>query len=85
MRRGRPSSVVFICHQSDRPGRIRCEWSFHRRPENAVERVFVSGVDLVERLKKVAPLNAFDRATFYGGGAKGYTDYPALGEAVAAG
>ena len=23
-----------------------------------------------------------DKATFYGGGAKGYTDYPALGEAL---
>ena len=25
-----------------------------------------------------APLNTPDRATFYGGGAQGYTDYPAL-------
>lgn len=32
--------------------------------------------DLVERWKTNAPLNAPDRATFYGGGAKGYTDYP---------
>ena len=45
---------------------------------------FISNPDLVERLKKGAPLNAFDKATFYGGGAKGYTDYPVLGEAVAA-
>jgi len=45
---------------------------------------FISNPDLVERLKQGAPLNAFDKATFYGGGAKGYTDYPALGEAVAA-
>ena len=45
---------------------------------------FISNPDLVERLKKGAPLNAFDKATFYGGGAKGYTDYPTLGEAVAA-
>ena len=42
---------------------------------------FISNPDLVERLKKGAPLNALDKATFYGGGAKGYTDYPALGEA----
>ena len=34
--------------------------------------------------KRGAPLNAPDKATFYGGGDKGYTDYPALGEAVAA-
>jgi N-ethylmaleimide reductase len=34
--------------------------------------------DLVERIKLGAPLNAPDPTTFYGGGAKGYTDYPAL-------
>ncbi|MGH6680105.1 MAG: alkene reductase [Bradyrhizobium sp.] len=39
---------------------------------------FISNPDLVERLKHGAPLNAWDKATFYGGGAKGYTDYPAL-------
>jgi N-ethylmaleimide reductase len=43
---------------------------------------FISNPDLVERLKAGAPLNAFDKATFYGGDAKGYTDYPALGEAL---
>lgn len=45
---------------------------------------FISNPDLVERLKLGAPLNAFDKATFYGGGAKGYTDYPALGQQAAA-
>ncbi|WGR98362.1 alkene reductase [Bradyrhizobium sp. ISRA443] len=39
---------------------------------------FISNPDLVERLKKGAPLNDWDKATFYGGGAKGYTDYPTL-------
>jgi N-ethylmaleimide reductase len=39
---------------------------------------YISNPDLVERLKKGAPLNEPDQATFYGGGAKGYTDYPAL-------
>jgi N-ethylmaleimide reductase len=43
---------------------------------------FISNPDLVERLKSGAPLNAPDKATFYGGGAKGYTDYPALSEAL---
>jgi N-ethylmaleimide reductase len=43
---------------------------------------FISNPDLVERLKKGAPLNPYDKNTFYGGGAKGYTDYPALGEAL---
>jgi len=45
---------------------------------------FIANPDLVERLKKRAPLNAPDKATFYGGGAKGYTDYPALGETLTA-
>jgi len=39
---------------------------------------FISNPDLVERLKRGAPLNAPDKATFYGGGAKGYTDYRTL-------
>src|SRR5581483_5399764 len=39
---------------------------------------FISNPDLVERLKRGAPLNDWDKATFYGGGAKGYTDYPTL-------
>jgi N-ethylmaleimide reductase len=45
---------------------------------------FISNADLVERLKKGAPLNEWDKATFYGGGAKGYTDYPTLEAAEAA-
>ncbi|ULO06229.1 alkene reductase [Paenibacillus sp. 19GGS1-52] len=36
--------------------------------------------DFVERLKTGAPLNEADPATFYGGGSKGYTDYPTLKE-----
>ncbi len=39
---------------------------------------FISNPDLVERLKAGSPLNEWDKATFYGGGAKGYTDYPTL-------
>ena len=38
----------------------------------------------VERFKSGAPLNTPDKATFYGGGARGYTDYPPLGEKLAA-
>ncbi|MFD3844208.1 alkene reductase, partial [Streptomyces sp. NPDC058642] len=34
--------------------------------------------DLVERVRTGAPLNTPDPATFYGGGATGYTDYPTL-------
>jgi N-ethylmaleimide reductase len=32
----------------------------------------------VRRLRERAPLNTPDRSTFFGGGAKGYIDYPAL-------
>src|ERR1700675_4279875 len=44
----------------------------------------IANPDLVERLKRGAPLNAPDKATFYGGGAKGYTDYPVLGDSLQA-
>jgi hypothetical protein len=36
----------------------------------AFGKLFISNPDLVERLKLGAPLNPFDKATFYGGGAK---------------
>ena len=39
---------------------------------------FISNPDLVRRLREGAALNAWDQSTFYGGGEKGYTDYPAL-------
>lgn len=44
----------------------------------AFGRPFISNPDLVERLKTGAPLSPPDRTTLYGGGAKGYTDYPPL-------
>ena len=45
---------------------------------------FISNPDLVERFRRGAPLNTPDKATFYGGDARGYTDYPALQSAAAA-
>jgi len=39
---------------------------------------FIANPDLVERLKTDAPLAQMNMATLYGGGAAGYTDYPAL-------
>ena len=42
---------------------------------------FIANPDLPARYKAGAPLNAADPATFYGGGAQGYTDYPFLGTA----
>ncbi len=44
----------------------------------AVASMSLANPDLVERIKTNAPLNAPDPSTFYGGGTKGYTDYPTL-------
>ena len=41
-------------------------------------RWFIANPDLPERIAKGAALNKYDRSTFYGGGEKGYTDYPFL-------
>jgi N-ethylmaleimide reductase len=49
----------------------------------AFGRLFISNPDLPERLKDGAELNKYNRATFYGGNEKGYTDYPALTEKAA--
>jgi N-ethylmaleimide reductase len=42
----------------------------------AFGRHFIANPDLPMRLKLGLPLNLYDRKTFYGGGRKGYTDYP---------
>jgi N-ethylmaleimide reductase len=46
----------------------------------AFGRPYIANPDLVERLRSDAPLNEPDKNTFYGGGAKGYIDYPVLSE-----
>lgn len=42
---------------------------------------FIANPDLVERLRRGGPFNPPDKSTFYGGGEKGYTDYPTLATA----
>ncbi len=42
----------------------------------AFGRSYIANPDLVERLRDGTALNEPDRTTFYGGGAKGYVDYP---------
>ncbi len=44
----------------------------------AFGKAYIANPDLVARLRQGGPFNEPDRSTFYGGGAKGYTDYPAL-------
>ena len=50
----------------------------------SIGRLFIANPDLVKRIALNAPLNAGDSATFYAGGAEGYTDYPFLAEQEAA-
>ena len=44
----------------------------------AFGKLFIANSDLPKRFATGAPLNPWDTATFYSGGAQGYTDYPAL-------
>jgi N-ethylmaleimide reductase len=46
----------------------------------AFGRKFIANPDLPERFRKGAALNPDDPSTYYGGGAKGYTDYPTLAQ-----
>jgi N-ethylmaleimide reductase len=46
----------------------------------AFGRKFISNPDLPERFRRGAALNPDDPSTYYGGGAKGYTDYPSLAQ-----
>ena len=50
----------------------------------AYGQMVLANPDFVERLKAGAPMNEADRATFFGGAARGYTDYPALEAAAVA-
>jgi N-ethylmaleimide reductase len=49
----------------------------------AFGRPYIANPDLVERLRANTALNKWDKTTFYGGGAKGYTDYPFLPHTIA--
>ena len=40
--------------------------------------LYISNPDLVERFKTKTELLDADQETFYGGDARGYTDYPSL-------
>ncbi|WP_018386972.1 alkene reductase [Ancylobacter sp. FA202] len=49
----------------------------------AFGKAFISSPDAVERLRRGVAFNELDRDHLYGGGAKGYTDYPTLENAGA--
>ncbi len=44
----------------------------------AFGKLYIGNPDLVARLKQGGPFNPSNQKTWYGGGAEGYTDYPAL-------
>ena len=46
--------------------------------------LFIANPDLPERIRQGLPLTRYDRSTFYGGDARGYTDYPVAETAAAA-
>jgi N-ethylmaleimide reductase len=50
----------------------------------AFGRHFIANPDLPERIRQGLPLTRYDRSTFYGGDARGYTDYPVAETAAAA-
>ncbi|HEY8255669.1 MAG TPA: hypothetical protein VIG39_13560, partial [Rhizomicrobium sp.] len=50
----------------------------------AFGKLFIANPDLVRRFRDKAPLNPWDTTTFYAGGERGYTDYPAIESQLAA-
>jgi N-ethylmaleimide reductase len=46
----------------------------------AFGRKFIANPDLPERIRAGGPFNTDDPTTYYGGGEKGYTDYPSLAQ-----
>jgi 2,4-dienoyl-CoA reductase-like NADH-dependent reductase (Old Yellow Enzyme family) len=48
----------------------------------AFGKLFIANPDLPRRMRRGAPLNSWNAATFYALGAEGYTDYPELAEAA---
>src|SRR5271163_3943289 len=63
------ADVVFICH-------LQVSHSCHLTPWfMAFGRPFIANPDLPERLRLDTPLAVALPETFYGGGARGYTDF----------
>jgi N-ethylmaleimide reductase len=72
----------------NRPGRRRdrigADVASRLADLEAFGQMVLANPDFVARLKRGAPMNEPDRASFFGGTAQGYTDYPALEGATAA-
>jgi N-ethylmaleimide reductase len=70
-----PGALFLNRPDADLPTRAR-DVADGRADVVTVGRAALANPDLVERVRSGAPLNTPDPATFYGGGAAGYTDYP---------
>ncbi|GHF54950.1 alkene reductase [Streptomyces griseosporeus] len=70
-----PGALFLNRPDADLPTRAR-DIADGRADVVTVGRAALANPDLVERVRSGAPLNTPDPATFYGGGAAGYTDYP---------
>jgi N-ethylmaleimide reductase len=72
----------------NRPGRPRdqigADVASRLADLEAYGQMVLANPDFAARLKAGAPMNEADRASFFGGAAQGYTDYPALEAATAA-
>jgi 2,4-dienoyl-CoA reductase-like NADH-dependent reductase (Old Yellow Enzyme family) len=66
----------------NRPGRLRnqvgADVASRLANLEAYGQMVLANPDFVARLKTDAPMNEADRASFFGGAAQGYTDYPAM-------
>jgi N-ethylmaleimide reductase len=81
-------AAAMVRHLRERfDGRLMVNGSYDRETGDAVlaagladlvsfGSLFLANPDLPERFAEGLPLNPPDRATFYGGGERGYTDYP---------
>jgi N-ethylmaleimide reductase len=84
----RAAALMRLIRERYRGTLLVCGGYDHARAEAAIRedradlvafgRLFIANPDLPERFRENAPLNEPDTTTFYGGGARGYVDYPTL-------
>jgi N-ethylmaleimide reductase len=72
-------STSLIVNRPDRPrAEIAVDVNAELADVASIGRFALANPDLVERLQHNRPLNEADTATFFGGDAHGYTDYPSF-------
>jgi 2,4-dienoyl-CoA reductase-like NADH-dependent reductase (Old Yellow Enzyme family) len=75
---------VLVLNRAGRPrDRIGSDVASGLADLEAYGQFVLANPDFVARLKAGAPFNTADRTTFFGGTARGYTDYPSLRAALA--